>query len=126
MADFHVTQKKITSLLDELRSWETKEDYRTLYQLAQQYELDKFVIDRVARSEGIHLRAGGYEFAPLDEPQDSDPNASTLDLDPEAIDEALSKPDPNPDYADRDADTGIWRKKPTGEWERIGSSDDED
>jgi hypothetical protein len=61
-------------------------------------------------------------------PPESDPNASTLDLDPEEIQQALDKPEANPNYQP-DVDTGVWHKKPTGEWERIPpgyTKDDED
>jgi len=43
------------------------------------------------------------------------------------VQEVLESADPNPDWA-LDKDTGVWRKKPTGEWERIDVpiTDDDD
>lgn len=111
-----VTQAKINALLEEMRSWEPGEIPATLHELAERHELDVFVIDRLARAEGFKIPAG---TPVLDEEPTTDPNASTLDLDPDKLEEAASKPDPNPDWRDRDEDTGIWRKKPTGEWELV-------
>jgi hypothetical protein len=124
MPDFHVTQEKINELLEELRSWDAGEEKLTLHELADKFGLDVFVVDRIVRSEGLRVKAG---YRPEERDNTVDPNASTLDLDPSEIEEALSKPDPNPDYSD-DVDTGVWKKKPTGEWERIppGYTKDED
>ena len=121
-----VTQTKITALLEELRTWEPGEHRQTLHQLSSRFELDLFVIDRLARSEGLKIPAG----VPPDEPERapdraSDPNASTIDLDPEKVQEAAMRPDPNPEWSEKDKDTGIWRKKPTGEWEQVNAPDDE-
>lgn len=114
--DFNITKDKIGKLLEELRSWEPGEANRTLTELAEMFELDLFVVDRVAVSEGHHLQAGIL----LGPPRNSiDPNAATIDLDPEAVHDVLKEPDPNPAWKERDEDTGVWRKKPTGEWERI-------
>jgi len=123
VADLDITKEKIEQLIHELREWEPGEARRTLVELAQMFELDLFVVDRVATSEGHHLLAGGVP----DDLERVDPNASTLDLDPEAVQEVLESADPNPDWA-LDKDTGVWRKKPTGEWERIDVpiTDDDD
>jgi hypothetical protein len=115
--DFDVTKEKIERLLEELRSWEPGDAPRTLSELARMFELDLFVVDRVATSEGHHLLAGGVP----DAPGRVDPNASTIDLDPEAVREALEEPDPTGVV---DKDTGVWRKKPTGEWELVDGSED--
>lgn len=123
MPDFHVTQDKIRALIEELRSWDDDEQRHSLDELARKFGLDRFVVDRVARSEGHHLR----QEARTDEGDfGADPNASTLDLDPDEIQEALNKPENNPNYQP-DVDTGVWKKKPTGEWERIppGHTQDE-
>lgn len=124
MAKFDVTQRKVNALLEELRTWETGEPQNTLEELASKYGLDKFVIDRIVRSEGLRVKPANWELVPVEAPKASDPDASTLDLDPEAIDEALKKPETNPNYKDRD--TGVWKKKPTGEWQRIGPGDSEE
>lgn len=116
--DFNITQEKIVKLISELRTWEPGEACRTLAELAEMFELDFFVVDRVATSEGHHLLAGGVP----DGGMHSDPNATTIDLDPEEVHGALEKPDPNPDWENSDEDTGVWRKKPTGEWERVAKS----
>lgn len=99
-----------------MRSWETGERENTLHELSKKFDLDIFVIDRLARSEGFHLAAGSPV---LDEEPVTDPNASTIDLDPDRVREAVDNPDPNPEWDGKDRDTGIWRKKPTGEWELI-------
>jgi len=124
MPDFHVTQEKIRALLEELRTWDADEERYSLRELADRFGLDRFVIDRVARSEGFHLPMGS---SIEDLPPESDPNASTLDLDPDDIEKALAAPENNPSYLP-DTDTGVWKKKPTGEWERIppGHTRDED
>lgn len=121
MPDFHITQEKINALLEELRSWEPGEEKHTLTELAKQFGLDVFVVDRVVRSEGMRLKPGyeTEESTKNDREYVVDPDASTLDLDPDEIHEALERPDPNPDY-EGDVDTGVWRKKPTGEWELVG------
>jgi len=120
MPDFYVTQEKIRALLEELRTWEQDEQRYNLDQLARKFGLDLFVIDRVARSEGLRLPREEMEetgFGP-------DPNATTLDLDPDEIQEALSQPESDPNYPD--VDTGVWRKNPTGEWKRIGPGQTQD
>jgi len=116
-----VTKEKIEQLIHELRSWEPGEAPMTLVELAAKFELDFFVVDRVATSEGHHLLAGGVP----DDMARVDPNASTLDLDPKAVQAVTETADPNPDWADEDADTGVWRKKPTGEWERLGGKSED-
>jgi hypothetical protein len=126
-----VTQAKINALLEELRTWPPGEVRGTLVDLAARHELDVFVVDRLTRSEGLKVPLGEVSeevlFGSRDEdaPPDTDPNATTLDLDPDEIDRALGVPDPSPDWAE-DKDTGIWRKKPTGEWELVSSKSDED
>ena len=125
MPDFRVTQEKIRTLLDELRTWDADEERYSLRELAEAFGLDRFVVDRVARSEGFHLRMGPSGEEP---PPESDPNADTLDLDPEEIQQALDRPEANPNYQP-DVDTGVWHKKPTGEWEQVPpgyTKDDED
>jgi len=107
------TKEKIEQLILELRSWEPGEARKTLAELAELLDLEVFIVERVATSEGHHLLAGEVPDAP-----GADPNASTIDLDPEAVQDALEEPDPDPEWKDRDEDTGVWRKKPTGEWEK--------
>ncbi len=108
------TKEKIDQLILELRSWEPGEARRTLAELAELLDLEVFIVERVATSEGHHLLAGELP----DDPARADPNASTIDLDPEAVQGALEEPDPDPEWRERDEDTGVWRKKPTGEWEK--------
>lgn len=119
MPDVDITKEKIERLILELRSWEPGEARRTLAELAEMFELDLFVVDRVATSEGHHLLAGGVP----DDRERVDPNASTIDLDPDAVEQVLESTDPNPDWEDADRDTGVWRKKPTGEWVRVEEED---
>jgi hypothetical protein len=104
-------QARINALVRELRSWASGENRYSLNELADLFDLDVFIVSRVANSEGIKLviETGNGRV---------DPNASTIDLDPKAVKEALNKPDPNPEWADKDKDTGVWKKKPSGEWER--------
>lgn len=99
-----------------MRSWEPGEVDATLHELAERFDLDVFVVDRLARAEGVRLPAG---TPVLDDTPETDPNASTIDLDPDKVEEAAGQPDPNPEWRDRDEDTGIWRKKPSGEWELL-------
>lgn len=115
MPDFHVTQSKINALLEELRTWEPLEQKATLNELAAQFDLDIFVVDRIARSEGLHIKSG---YRPEEVSNGVDPEASTLDLDPDEIQDVLKRPDPNPEF-NEDVDTGVWKKKPTGEWELV-------
>jgi hypothetical protein len=115
-----VTQAKINALLEELRSWGPGEINSTLHALASRFDLDVFVVDRLARAEGFAVPAG---TPVLDDEPLTDPNASTIDLDPDKVDAAARQPDPNPDWAERDEDTGVWRKKPTGEWELVNKKD---
>jgi len=115
-----VTQAKINALLEELRSWESGETHSTLHELSSKHDLDVFVVDRLARSEGFTVPAG---TPVLDDEPEVDPNATTIDLDPDKVHEAASRPDPNPDWQKRDEDTGVWKKKPTGEWELINKKD---
>lgn len=115
MPNFFVTQAKINELLKELRSWAPLEQRATLNELAERFQLDLFVVDRIARSEGLKIKAG---YRPEEQDNEVDPEASTLDLDPAEIQEALDKPDPSPEYIE-DVDTGVWKKKPTGEWELL-------
>lgn len=122
MPDVDVTKEKIEQLVLELRRWDPGEARRTLVELAEMFELDLFVVDRVATSEGHRLPAGGVP----DDDERVDPNASTIDLDPDALEEVLEEADPNPDWEDRDSDTGVWRKKPTGEWERVDAEPSDD
>jgi hypothetical protein len=117
MAHFHLSQDKINALVAELRTWEPDEYRSTLHELADQFGLDIFVVDRIARAEGIKVRSSVFTLEEPTPPEDSDPNADTLDLDPKEVEEALSKPDPNPNY--KDVDTGVWKKHPTGKWELI-------
>lgn len=112
-------KERIEQLLLELRSWGPAEARRTVAELGEMFELELFVVDRIARSEGHVLRVE----APLPDEDEADPNASTLDLDPDEVSHALEEPDPNPDWEDEDRDTGVWRKKPTGEWERVERED---
>lgn len=116
-----VTQAKINALLEELRTWAPGETPLTLHELADKHGLDLFVVDRIVRSEGLKVPLG--EAVVPDAPdEDADPNSTTLDLDPDEVRRALEKPDPSPDWVE-DEDTGIWRRKPTGEWERVGKDD---
>jgi len=111
-------QARINSLLRELRSWAPGERRYSLHELAEMFHLDTFVVGRIASSEGIKL---------VIETGDStvDPNASTIDLDPKAVKEALEKPDPDPEWAEKDKDTGVWKRKPSGEWQRVEDEDEE-
>lgn len=111
-----VTQAKINALLKEFRSWDFGEHAHTLHELAEKFDLDVFVVDRLAQSDGLRIPAG---TPVLDDEPTVDPNASTIDLDPEEVRAAAERPDPNPDWVEEDEDTGVWRKKPTGEWELI-------
>lgn len=115
MPNFSVTQTKINELLKELRSWEPLEQRATLNELALQFGLDIFVVDRIARSEGLQIKSG---YRPEEKNNGVDPEASTLDLDPNELYDALDRPDPDFD----DVDTGVWKKKPTGEWELVSGS----
>lgn len=112
-------RNRIEQLLIELRSWEPGEARRTVVELADRFGLEPFVVDRIARSEGHVLRVD----APVTVDEETDPSASTLDLDPDAVSQALEEPDPNPEWEDEDRDTGVWRKKPTGEWELVEHED---
>jgi len=112
MSEIQVTQEKVRALLDELRTWDAGEERCTLQALMERFELDRFVVERVARSEGFYFRDD------REPPPSTDPNASTLDLDPDEIQRALTQPETNPDYLP-DQDTGLWRKNPTGDWELI-------
>lgn len=121
MSDFQITQEKINALLEELRSWGPIEQRHTLHELAKKFDLDVFVVDRIARSDGMKIKSG---YRAEEENNDVDPNSTTLDLDQEELQEALDKPDPNPEeWADDEGDTGIWHKNPTGEWERTDKKD---
>jgi hypothetical protein len=117
MADFHISQRKINDLIAELRTWEPGELRSTLHELAKQFNLDIFVVDRICRAEGVRPRAVYEIEEPGPPPEDSDPNADTLDLDPKEVEEALLKPESNPNY--EDVDTGVWKKHPTGKWELL-------
>jgi len=110
--DFKVTHQKVTELIAELREWERGEDRHTGNELMTMFDLERDVVERVAESEDIDLHW-------------VDPNASTLDLDPDEVKAALVNPDPNPRWVDEDRDTGVW-KKDTGEWTRIGEKPEED
>lgn len=114
MSDFQVTQEKIHALLEELRSWSVGEVRHNPKDLAKTFGLDVFVVEKILRSEGIQVQNENPEEA---DPA-SDPNASTLTLDVDDITQALSHPEANPDQHP-DEDTGVWRKKPTGEWELV-------
>jgi hypothetical protein len=113
VSNFDVTQEKIEALILELRTWDMDEERYTVYELAKKFSLDVFIVQRIADSEDMDIPAGIKDDAVAS--HDADPNASTMDLDPEEIEAAMGIPDPN--YEDRD--TGIWEKKPTGEWELI-------
>ena len=115
MSNSQVTQEKIRALLGELRTWDVDEERYSLEELTVKFGLDVFVVDRIACSEGFHLKRGTPPEAP---DWVSDPNAVTLNLDPEEIQKALRHPEARPDDHP-DQDTGVWKKKPTGEWERI-------
>ena len=115
--DFKVTHPQVTKLIAELRGWEEGENRRTGNELMILFDLKEDAVQRIAESEDIDLTW-------------VDPNASTLDLDPEALQVAMSSPDPNPDWVDEDKDTGVWKQNPkTGEFQRIEElpvDDDED
>jgi hypothetical protein len=106
--------QKVGELLRELRSWDPGEVKATVEDLAEQFGLDVFIVTRIATSEGYDLSAGI--------PRPVDPNASTLDLDPEAVQKAMEQPE------EGDVDTGTWkRNRQTGEWELVppvGSEED--
>jgi hypothetical protein len=111
--DFQITHQKITQLIFELRSWEDhEEDRHTLNELAEMFDLDIHDVDRVAKSEGFVLL-----FV--------DPNATTTDLDPKELDQAIQAPDPDPTW--KDHDTGVWSKNPTtGEWAQFNETIEND
>ena len=105
--DFKVTHQKITKLIAEFRTWEDGEDRHTGNELAVAFDLEHDVVQLIAESEDIELRW-------------IDPNASTLDLNPEEVKKALNNPDPNPEWVDEDKDTGVWKQdSKTGEFKRI-------
>lgn len=106
-----ITQKKINALLHELRSWPPGGVCESLQSLAKRFDLSVFVVDRLAKAEGINLPSNIQE-------DKADPNASTLDLDPQEVRDAVEGEDP--DWEDKD--TGVWRRKPSGEWELIEDS----
>jgi hypothetical protein len=106
------TQQKVQRLLEELRSWGPGEIRRTLRELSEEFDLEPFVVDQIARSDGIELTPEQGSDEPV-----ADPSASTLDLDPSEVHQAVGTPEKDPSYVDRDS--GMWRKKPTGEWERV-------
>lgn len=114
MSNFRVTQEKINALLTELRTWDTDEDRYTLHELAKMFDLDVFIVGRIANSEDMHIKAG---YRAEDDDREVDPNATTQDLDPEEVQQALEDPEGDGDYPE--ADTGVWKKKPTGEWELV-------
>lgn len=112
--DFQVTHGKITKLIAELRSWDAEVstfERPTMNMLSERFELPLDVIKAIAEAEGVDVRW-------------IDPSASTLDLDPKEIGNALELPEPNPEFEDED--TGNWRRQPTGEWERVPLSGDPD
>lgn len=111
-------RKSINALLKELRSWDVDEERYTLRELAAKFGLDLFVVQRIAASEDMDIEVGALDDE-AEEEDDADPNATTIDLDPDQVREAIAEPDPSPDWVDEDVDTGVWRKKPTGEWERV-------
>jgi hypothetical protein len=116
MAMSEVTQEKINALVEELRSWESdRDDPPSLLELSQRFDLQVFVVDRVARSEGLKLPP---LLGPSGQVYEIDPDASTINLDPEKVEAATRVPDPDPSWRDRDRDSGIWTRKPSGEWER--------
>ena len=94
--DFKVTHQKVTRLITELRDWADREDRHTGNELMAKFDLDREAVERIAESEGIDLTW-------------IDPNASTLDLDPDEVQAALDSPDPNPVWVDEDQDTGVWQ-----------------
>ena len=116
MSEFQVTQEKIHALLTELRSWDSVNDRYTLHELARMFDLDPFVVDRIARSEGFLIRPG--DAFGVDD--DVDPNATTLDLSQDDVKDALDSPDPDED----DVDTAVYRKGSSGEWERVEDEKD--
>ena len=94
--DFKVTHQKVTPLITELRDWHDGEDRHTGNELMAKFDLSRDAVERIAESEDIDLSW-------------IDPNASTLDLDPDEVSAALGVPDPNPVWVDEDKDTGIWQ-----------------
>jgi len=49
---------KIHALLEELRSWETGELRYNVHELAARFGLEPFVVQQIARSEGMKLKIG--------------------------------------------------------------------
>lgn len=118
-----VTQQKINRLLEELRSWAPGEERHTLRELSEKFDLEVFVVDRIAKSEGHDLRAG-WKAAEEGEEIIVDPDSTTLNMDEELVLEALRQPDP--DEAWTDEESGRWVKKPTtGEWVRLEDEEEE-
>lgn len=85
MPDVEVTREKIRALLEELRSWTPGDLRHTLHELARTFDLDVFIVDRIAKSEGFILAPG------IALEDDVDPNAITQEI------EAESVPDPDED-----------------------------
>lgn len=75
-------KEKIDKLLQELRSWDVGEQRYTCQELAEMFDLTKFIVKRLADAEGIDVPEG---------PEPADPNAVTKPID---IDEET---DTNPD-----------------------------
>lgn len=136
-------QRKIGELLRELRSWEPDEARATVLELAARFSLDPFIVRRLASAEGYDLgeedpnatadpNASTIDLDPEtvararlassedDEEDPIDPNATTIDLDPEAVRRALEDT-----AAEPDVDTGVWkRNRQTGEWELVKADED--
>ena len=53
-----VDPAKIDALIRELRSWEPGEVKHTARELAAQFQLEPYVIQQIAKSEGLTLKVG--------------------------------------------------------------------
>jgi len=88
---FRLTREKITKLLKELRSWEQGETNATVEDLAKRFDLDTFVVDRIAQSEGIRLPTGTTIGGDILTPSDAVPSSlddqDTLPLHEDEVDE---------------------------------------
>lgn len=88
---FRTTREGITRLLEEIRSWEIGEVRATVEELALRFHLDPFIVDRIARSEGVvlprvyHTRgnfgASGVSGEPSGVPKYVDEDADTAPID---------------------------------------------
>lgn len=58
---------KIHALLEELRSWDAGELRHSVHELAARFGLEPFIIQQIAKSEGIKLKIGEVGSADVDD-----------------------------------------------------------